>query len=190
MRIVFCGLGAIGSQAVVLCRNLDAELVLIDFDRVESRNLLSQAHVKPSVGKLKADALKAQLAQLHGRKAEAFPVRLRADNVATLCAGASLLVDAFDNAASRTLLSDHARATATPLIHAGVSADGTFGLVRWDEHFTPDVEDSPGQPTCEGGDHLPLLGLLAATLARAIQDFAMKGERHGGRVSLHQVAPE
>ena len=42
MRIVFCGVGAIGSQAAMLCRNLDAELAFVDFDRVESRNLLAR----------------------------------------------------------------------------------------------------------------------------------------------------
>ena len=60
MRIVFCGVGAIGSTAAVLCRNLEASLVFVDFDRVESKNLLAQAYVKPSVGKNKAEALKLQ----------------------------------------------------------------------------------------------------------------------------------
>ena len=34
----------------MLCRNLEATLVFIDFDRVESKNLLAQAFVKQSVG--------------------------------------------------------------------------------------------------------------------------------------------
>ena len=60
-RIVFCGVGALGSHAAVLCRNFGVSIALIDFDRVESKNLLSQAYVKPSIGKNKAEALKAQL---------------------------------------------------------------------------------------------------------------------------------
>src|SRR5687767_11036542 len=109
MRIVFCGVGALGSNAAVLCRNLEAELAFIDFDRVESKNLLAQAYVKPSVGKNKAEALKLQLANFHGRKSESFGVKLTADNVDALCGKADLLVDCFDNAASRQLLSDFAR---------------------------------------------------------------------------------
>jgi len=66
MRIVFCGVGALGSTAAVLCRNLDASLVFVDFDRVESKNLLAQAYVKQSVGKNKAEALKLQLLNFHG----------------------------------------------------------------------------------------------------------------------------
>ena len=187
MRIVFCGVGAIGSQAAMLCRNLDAELAFVDFDRVESRNLLAQAYVKASVGKNKAEALRLQLLNLHGIRSEAFGVRLGPSNAAELCRGAGLLVDSFDNAASRIVLCDHARSAALPLVHAGVSGDGTFGLVRWDERFTPDVEDRPGQTTCEGGEHLPLLGLLAATLARVVQDFALHGTRWNALVSLGGV---
>ena len=57
-RILFCGVGALGSQSVLASRNLDAALALVDFDRVESKNLLAQAYVKQSVGKNKADALR------------------------------------------------------------------------------------------------------------------------------------
>ena len=60
MRIIFCGVGALGSHGAMACRNLEATLCFIDFDRVESKNLLSQAYVKPSVGKNKAEALKLQ----------------------------------------------------------------------------------------------------------------------------------
>jgi molybdopterin-synthase adenylyltransferase len=188
MRIVFCGVGALGSNAVALCRNLDAQLVLVDFDRVESKNLLSQAFVKPSIGKNKAEALKLQLSNFWGVKAEAFGVRVGEDNVATLCGAADLVVDAFDNAKSRRVLSDWARGAGKALLHAAVSADGTFGLVRWDERFVADEEGAPGQATCEGGEHLPLIALVASTLARTVQDFVDKGARRDAIVSLSGVS--
>jgi hypothetical protein len=188
MRIVFCGVGALGSSAVVACRNLDATLVLVDFDRVESKNTLSQAFVKPSVGKNKADALKLQLANFWGVKAEAFGVRVTEENVATLCGSADLVVDAFDNAKSRCLLSVWARSAAKPLVHAAVSADGTFGMVRWDETFVPDEEGAEGQATCEGGEHLPMIAVIGSTLARTIQDFVSKGDKRDAMVSLSGVS--
>lgn len=186
-RIVFCGVGALGSNAVVACRNLEAQLVLVDFDRVESKNCLSQAFTKATVGKNKADALKLQLSNFWGLKAESFGVRVTDDNVATLCGSAALVVDAFDNAASRRVLSTFARASGTALVHAAVSADGTFGLVRWDERFTPDEEDTTGQATCEGGEHLPLITLVSATLARTVQTFLADGSRRDAMVSLSGV---
>lgn len=186
-RIVVCGVGALGSTAALLCRNLDATLAFVDFDRVESKNVLAQGFVKASIGKNKAEALKAQLLSFHGVKAEAFGVRLGEHNVAQLCGGAGLVVDAFDNAASRQVLSTFARAHAVPLVHAALSGDGTFGLVRWDERFTADAEDHAGQATCEGGEHLPLIGLVGAALARVVQDFVRAGVRRDLMVSLTAV---
>jgi hypothetical protein len=187
MKIVFCGVGALGSTAAVLCRNLEAGLAFIDFDRVESKNLLAQAYVKASVGRNKAEALKLQLLNLHGVKAESFGVRLTRENVEALCGGADLLVDCFDNRESRALLSDFARKAGKPLVHGALSGDGRFGLVRWDERFVPDAEDTAGQATCEGGAHLPLIGLLSATLARTVQDFLKDGTRRDSMVGLHAV---
>ena len=187
MRILICGVGALGSTAVLYCRNVDAELRLVDFDRVESKNLAAQWFVKQSVGKNKAEAIRLQLANFYGAKAEAMSVRLAATNAVQLLAGCDLAVDCFDNADSRNVLSEHAREIKVPLVHAALAADGTFGMVRWDERFTADREDQPGQPTCEGGEHLPMIGLVGATLARAIQDFVKDGARHDYLVSLSGV---
>ena len=187
MRIAICGVGALGSTAVQYLRNLDAELRLIDFDRVESKNLAAQWFVKQSLGKNKAEAARLQLANFYGTKAEALGVRLAATNAPQLLAGCALAVDCFDNADSRILLSDAARAATIPLVHAALAADGTFGLVRWDDRFTADREDTPGQATCEGGEHLPMIGLVGATLARVIQDFARSGEQRDYLISLSGV---
>lgn len=193
MRIVICGVGALGSTAVSLCRNLDADLRLIDFDRVESKNLAAQWFVRQSVGKNKAEAVRLQLANFYGAggargagglRVEALGVRLAPTNAAQLLAGADLAVDCFDNADSRIALAEAARARGLPLVHGALAADGTFGLVRWDERFVPDREDAPGQPTCEGGEHLPMIGLVGAALARAIQDFARGGSRHDYSITL------
>jgi molybdopterin/thiamine biosynthesis adenylyltransferase len=186
-RIVICGVGALGSTCVQYLRNVAAELRLVDFDRVESKNLSAQWFVKQSLGKNKAEAIRLQLANFYGVKAEAMTVRLGPHNAAQLLDGATLAVDCFDNADSRLALSEAARTASIPLVHAALSADGTFGLVRWDERFVPDREDTAGQATCEGGEHLPMIGLVGATLARAIQDVLGSGARHDYMVSLSGV---
>ena len=66
MKILFCGGGALGSHALQLGRDLEAELAVIDDDRVETKNLSSQWFVKQMVGKNKASALKAQLRNFFG----------------------------------------------------------------------------------------------------------------------------
>jgi len=186
-RIVLCGVGALGSTALPYLRNVAAELRLVDFDRVESKNLAAQWFVKQSIGKNKAEAARLQLANFYGAKAEAMGVRLGAHNAAQLLADCTLAVDCFDNADSRIALSEAARAANVPLVHAALAADGTFGIVRWDERFVPDREDAEGQATCEGGEHLPMIGLVGAMLARTIQDFLSGSERRDFMISMTSV---
>ncbi len=188
MRIVFFGAGALGSTALQMSRSLTADLAVVDFDRVESKNLHAQAHVKPSLGKNKAEALRLQLFNLHGVRIEAFPVRVERTNVVALSSGADLLVDCLDNLEGRSVLGEHARASDTPLVHAAISADGTFGLVRWDERFVPDAEDVEGQATCEGGEHLPFIALVSSVLARTIQRFLETGTQQDAIVAGTQVS--
>ncbi len=187
MRIVICGVGALGSAVAVACRNLGASLRLIDFDRVESKNLQSQAFVKQSVGKNKAAALKMQLQNFYGLKVEAMGVRLSETNVAALLEGAGLVVDCFDNAPSRGVLSEHVRAAGVACVHGALSADGTYGMVRWDEVFTADAADAPGQPTCEDGEHLPFIAIVSAVLAQTVAEFVRDGVRLNSMVSLSGV---
>lgn len=187
MRILICGVGALGSTAAWFCRNLEAELAFVDFDKVESKNVMAQCFVKASIGKNKAEALKAQMLTFFGVKCEAFSVKLAETNVEQLCGRADLIVDAFDNIASRMVLSNWAKKNGKALVHAAVSGDGTFGIVRWDEHFAPDAEDAAGQATCEGGEHLPLIGVLGSSIARVIQDFAKDGTKRDVMISLRDV---
>lgn len=187
MRIVFGGVGALGSTAAVACRNLDATLRFVDFDRVESKNLRSQAYVKQSVGKHKATALKLQFANFYNVKTEAFAVRLEASNVEALLGPGDLLVDCFDNAASRELISGFARKSGKACLHAAISAGGDYGLVRWDDQFEADAEDEAGQATCEGGEFLPMLSLVASVLARTIQEFATEQRRLNSMISLSGI---
>jgi hypothetical protein len=183
VRVLFCGVGALGSHAATLCRTLPVELALADFDRVEAKNLLAQAYTRQAVGKNKAEALRLQLRTFYGVESAAFPVRLTAQNIAQVAAGADLLVDCLDNIAGRLVVLGHATASGTPSVHAGLAADGTFGLVRWGDRFRPDAEDEAGQATCEGGEHLAFIGLVAAVLAGVIRDFVRDGVRHDAMIT-------
>ena len=173
MKLVFCGGGALGSHALYLARSLgdDVRLAVIDDDRVETKNLVSQWLVKPMVGKNKATALKLQMGNFFGRQIEAFPVRLGTHNVRELLGQADLVIDAFDNGASRQVIQDFVRETETSCVHAGLAADGGFGAVRWDRDFVIDHEPIEGQATCEGGEFLPLIVQVSASVVEAIREF-------------------
>jgi hypothetical protein len=186
--MLFCGVGALGSTAATLCRTLPATLAFADFDRVEAKNLLSQAYTRQAVGKNKAEALRLQLRTFYGVETHAYPVRLTADNISTVAAGADLLVDCLDNIAGRRVVLTYAGATGTPSVHAGLSGDATFGLIRWGERFVPDAEDEPGQATCEAGEHLPFIALVSATLANVVADFVRAGTRRDALVTVAAAA--
>jgi hypothetical protein len=102
-------------------------------------------------------------------------VRLEPTNIGTVAAGADLLVDCLDNIAGRQVVLGYARESGTASVHAGVSADGGVGLIRWRDRFTPDPEPAPGQATCQNGEHLAFLGLVGATLATVIADHVRTG---------------
>lgn len=176
------GVGALGSHVVQFLRNAGASIRVVDFDRVEQRNVASQFHGKPCVGKAKVVSLQQTMAFLFGVKIDAVPHKLVADNARELLGKAALVVDCLDNGSSRRLVQETVRAAKTPCVHGALAADGSFGRVVWDEDFVVDDEPAAGAATCENGEHLPFIALTAAYLARAAQTFLKSGEHSGYHV--------
>ncbi len=53
-KVTIVGVGALGSHAALLLRN-EADLKLIDFDKVDAKNTLAQFHARQSIGRNKAE---------------------------------------------------------------------------------------------------------------------------------------
>jgi molybdopterin/thiamine biosynthesis adenylyltransferase len=155
---------------------------VIDFDRVEQKNVLAQFHGRPALGKNKAESLKQTMQLLFGTRTTVIPHRLTSDNATELLGGSALVLDCLDNGASRRVVQSFVRTAAVPCLHGALAADGSFARVVWDEAFLIDDEPQDGAPTCEGGEHLPFIALAAAHLARAAQLFLTSGERAGFQI--------
>jgi molybdopterin/thiamine biosynthesis adenylyltransferase len=183
MKILFCGGGALGSHALFLARDLEHELAVVDFDRVETKNLASQWFVKQMVGKNKATALKTQLLNFYDVKLQDYTVKLTALNADAVLGPADLVVECFDNAGSRRVVQDYVRSREKPCVHGGLAANGEFGVVRWDEHFTIDDEGVPGQATCEGRGFLPLILRVSSSLVASLQFFLAEKRQVNWNVS-------
>jgi len=184
MKIVtIVGVGALGSQAVMLLRNVAATLKVIDFDRVEPKNVQSQFHGKPGVGKPKVLALAGAMDMLFGVKLQTNSNKLVQNNVEQLLGGSDLVIDCLDNGEARRLIQGYVRKNGIPCLHGAVDANGTFGRIIWDEGFVIDDEDAVGAPTCENGEHLPFLSIVSAHVAHAAKEFLAKGTRLGYQVS-------
>ena len=174
-HIVLIGVGALGSHVALLARNLDVSLKVIDFDRIEQKNTLSQFHTRMSLGHNKARALAQTMMGLFGARIEAVPHRLTADNVDALLSGGDLLIDCLDNAASRRLVQRWARRHAVPCLHGALAPDGAYGRVIWDEHFVIDEAPEDNQATCEDGEHLAFIAQVAAVLVQSLQAHLAEG---------------
>jgi predicted ThiF/HesA family dinucleotide-utilizing enzyme len=181
--VVVVGVGALGSHAVQLLRSTGAAIKIVDFDRVEQKNVQSQFHGKPHVGKTKVEALKQTMQFLFGAKVETNPNRLTAENAKELLGGADLVLDCLDNGDGRRIVQVYVRANAIPCVHGALAPGGEFGRVVWDEAFAIDDESNAGAATCEDGEHLPFIAITSSYLAHAVAVFLRGGIKLGFAVS-------
>ena len=182
-NIVIIGVGALGSHLALFGRNLGT-LKVVDFDKIEAKNVLSQFHTSMGKGRNKAQAIQQAFQGLFGIKVDANVNRVTRDNVAAILGGADLIVDCTDNAEARRVISGYVRTVGVPCLHGALSAEGDFARIVWNEHFVADEEGAPGQATCEDGVNLPFHGLAAANMAVVVQKFLKDGKK----ISL-QVLP-
>ena len=175
--VVLVGAGALGSHVALFARNWANPLFVVDFDRVEAKNVLAQVHTRMGLGANKAVALQRTLQGLFGARVGIAPYRFTRDNAKILVQGSVLVLDCTDNIEARTLISEAAGQHGVPCLHGAVSADGTFARVIWDELFAPDAEGVPGAATCEGGEALPFFGMVGAWMAGVAQAFLTSGAK-------------
>lgn len=174
--ITLVGNGALGSHTLLFLRNVKLPLRVIDFDGVESKNVMAQMHTNMSLGQNKAVASQRAMQGMFGKKIEAIPHKLDGVNAKTLLASSKLVVDCTDNIAARKIIQEAAKTYEFPCLHASVSADGTFARILWTEHFVPDQE-TPGVATCEDGAALPFFGLVGAHVAHEALEFLKSGSK-------------
>jgi hypothetical protein len=106
MKVLICGLGAIGSNLLVAMvrRWPDFQYFGLDHDRVEERNMRTQAYFLEMVNQPKAMAMRAVLAR-YSRKVSYTPIDLTlTKHIDTMNMDYDLIIDCFDNSLSRKFL--------------------------------------------------------------------------------------
>jgi molybdopterin/thiamine biosynthesis adenylyltransferase len=185
LRIVICGVGALGSNlADTLVRQGVTKLRLIDHDRVEQHNIGTQVYALSEIGQFKADALRKLLFRVAGVEAEAVRKELTAANAKSLLKDADLIIDAFDNSASRQLVQDFARSSKVATLHVGLFAD--FGQVAWDETYR--VPKDVAGDVCDYPLARNLIVITTAVAAESIVAFAGAGQRKSWTITLRDLA--
>src|SRR5262249_43342265 len=138
--LTLCGAGALGSHlADNLARQGFRKLRVIDRDRVEEHNVSTQLYGEGDVGGWKVEVLRQRLFRATGGEVEAVRKQLTDRTARSLRPDGGLVLDTFDNSASRRLVQDHCRDARLACLHVGLYAD--YGEVIWDEHYRvpPDV---------------------------------------------------
>lgn len=185
-RIVVCGAGALGSPLVDnLVRHGAKNLLVIDKDRVEEHNIGTQVFDRNEIGGWKADIVASRAFRSTGAEIEGVTKELAAQNAAKLTRGADVVVDCFDNSASRRLLSDWCREKSLPCLHLGVNVD--YGEVKWNENYLVpgDVE---GVGACDYPLARNLLLFVVALGTEVLLRFLWRGEKNDFSFTLEDLS--
>ena len=181
LKIGVAGIGAIGSWFTTFARNIpDTSWVLVDCDRVEPKNVLSQAFDPSCINRNKADAMALTALRYWGFGPDQYTsrgVEITGLNIDAVFADVDLIVDCLDNAPSRRLLIGAGKKLVVPVVHAGIDNSGSYGVIRWCPNFNPDPSGRDTGATCEDGANLPHHAHAASLLAKVVKTFVATGKR-------------
>jgi molybdopterin/thiamine biosynthesis adenylyltransferase len=147
LRVTVCGAGAVGSNLVDnMARQGFRSFTVIDDDRVEAHNIPTQVWSRREVGQCKASMLKNLAFNSTGAAVEAVTHRLETGNAKKYLSPAGLVVDGFDNSASRAVVAEWCRGANKDCLHVGLAKD--YAEVVWNERYRV-PKDVTGLDVCE-----------------------------------------
>ncbi len=185
VRVTLCGAGALGSNlADTLARQGTRRLRVIDRDRVEEHNVGTQIYGENDVGAWKTDVLRGHLFRAVGIEIDAVRKELTERTVRKLLADSDVVIDTFDNSASRRTVRDHCREAGLNCLHAGLFAD--YGEVVWNEKYR--VPGDVGQDVCDYPLARNLVQLTVAVTAETLIRFVLDRQQQNWSITLRDFA--
>jgi molybdopterin/thiamine biosynthesis adenylyltransferase len=184
-RLTICGAGALGSQLVDnLARQGVRRLRVIDRDRIEEHNVSTQLYGQSDIGAWKVEVLRQRLFRATGIELEALRKELSERTARALLQDGGLVIDTFDNSASRRLVQDHCRSLALPCLHVGLYAD--YGEVIWDERYR--VPQDVAGDVCDYPLARNLVLLVVAVASEVVVRFVLTGARQDFSATLRDFS--
>jgi molybdopterin-synthase adenylyltransferase len=184
-RLTLCGAGALGSNlADNLARQGFRDLRVIDRDRIEEHNVGTQLYGESDVGAWKVEVLKQRLFRATGIEIEAHRKALDDRTARSLLQDGGLVIDMFDNSASRRLVQEHCRVLNLPCLHVGLYAD--YAEVIWDEHYR--VPQDVAGDVCDYPLARNLVLLAVAVTSEVFIRYALTGARQDFSVTLRDFS--
>lgn len=183
-KFVVCGVGAVGSLLVDMLVRMGAQTItVIDFDRVEAHNVGTQLYGARDVGLKKVTALQSLLYEATGMMVVPLDRRLDATNGDRLLRGADIVIDAFDNSASRELVAAYCKRNAACL-HVGLN--GGFLQVHWNKGYIVPL-DPPEGNACEYPLARTVVALAATLAAEEVVSYLSSGQRRNLEMTLRDL---
>lgn len=185
--VAICGAGALGANITEsLARSGFESLTVIDRDRIEERNLSTQPYQRGDIGQWKGKILANTLYRAVGVRVEVHARELTSSNVAKLLAGATLVVDTFDNSPSRRAVAEWCASASIPCIHAGLAT--SYAEVIWNEIYrvpSPAQDDICDYPLARN-----LVMMTASIACESIIRFIESGARASYTMTLEDMTIE
>jgi molybdopterin/thiamine biosynthesis adenylyltransferase len=181
--ITIIGVGALGSHVAQFLRNEKAGLKVVDFDRIEAKNVQAQFHSAMRLGYNKADAIQNVMRGLFRVAVSSCPYKMVEDNARIVLKDSTLVLDCTDNLKSRNIISSYCKELTLPLLHGAMSASGDFARIIWDEHFIADHEGDDTAATCVDGEHLPFFAAASAFMSIEAQNFLKTGKKRSWQLT-------
>jgi molybdopterin/thiamine biosynthesis adenylyltransferase len=180
-QITICGAGALGSHlADNLARQGFRKLRVIDRDRVEEHNVSTQLYDAADVGAWKVEVLRNRLFRAAEIELDAIAKELTERTARSQLKGSDIIVDTFDNSASRRLVQQHCRDANISCLHVGLYADYCEAI--WNEHYR--VPNDVLGDVCEYPLARNLVLLAVALASELLVRFVLDGKKHDYSATL------
>ena len=184
-RLTLCGAGALGSNlADNLARQGFRDLRVVDRDRVEEHNVGTQLYGESDVGAWKVEVLKQRLFRASGIEIETHRKELTDRTAKSLLHDGGIVIDTFDNSASRRLVQEHCRNLQLPCLHVGLYAD--YAEVIWDERYR--VPQEVGGDVCDYPLARNLVLMAVAVASEVLIRDVLTGLRQDFSVTLRDFS--
>lgn len=181
VKVGIAGCGGLGSNCTFnLLRSGFKNLVIADFDRIESSNLNRQFFFYDQIGEFKSKALKENLLRINpDAEIESHVIVLDRANVHDIFSGCDIIVEAFDRADMKKMLAEEVVGKASLYVSGS-------GLSGWDDadsivtkQIRPDfylVGDFSTEADSETPPVSPRVNVTAAKQANVVLSTILKSK--------------
>lgn len=179
-KYVILGLGAIGSNLLMQLIHIDpkAEFIGVDFDRVEDRNIRTQAYLLPHIGILKTQAMQIIIGMKSSNiEYKYLSYRLFSKHDPLIIDNKNkkdiLIIDCFDNSESRKLLEG-----IDNCLHIGFSPQYTAEIIWGKNYTTPNDIPENENDICEMDQAVPFINYIVSLSTLTIKEYLDTGKKN------------